>query len=120
MHFKIIFAFVLLASSLIASDETTYRVLQFENEQVRVWKTVIAPHQPLNMHRDDLPRVVVPLKGGDYKKIEEDGSTSTIQFVTGEAVFFPPDPQGQLHAGINESPDAIEVIVVELKNHPKE
>lgn len=114
MRFKLL-AF-LLTASIFASEETTYRVLQFENEEVRVWKTVIAPLQPLNMHRDDLPRLVIPLKGGDYKKIEEDGSTSIIHFVTGETLYFPPDPPLQLHAGINESPEPIEVIVVELKN----
>ncbi|MCH9627212.1 MAG: hypothetical protein S4CHLAM2_08470 [Chlamydiales bacterium] len=26
------------------------RELKFENEQVKVWKTVVSPHQPLDIH----------------------------------------------------------------------
>jgi hypothetical protein len=45
----------------------THRIFQFENDQVRVWKTVIMPRQPLKMHRHDHPRIVVGVKGGDQK-----------------------------------------------------
>ncbi len=58
----------------------THRVLQFENEHVKVWKTVIMPHQPLNMHRHECARVVVGLKGGSLTKIEESGEQSELIF----------------------------------------
>ena len=51
----------------------TYLELQFENDAVKVWKTVIMPHQPLKLHRHDCSRVVVGLKGGTLTKIEETG-----------------------------------------------
>jgi hypothetical protein len=30
---------------------TTRRELQFENDHLKVWKTIILPNQPLNLHR---------------------------------------------------------------------
>ena len=36
-------------------EQTTGRTPQFENEYVEVWKSVIVPNQPLEMHRHDNP-----------------------------------------------------------------
>lgn len=44
-----------------SSNPNTHRVFQFENDPVRVWKTVITPDQPLKMHRHDCRRVIVEL-----------------------------------------------------------
>ncbi len=46
----------------------------FENDQVKVWKTIIVPNSPLSMHRHEHGRTIVALKGG----------TLTIQQDTGE------------------------------------
>lgn len=101
------------------SEETlsipTHRVLQFENEQVRVWKTIIMPHQPLKMHRHDCSRIVVGLKGGMLKKVEKTGEVSDLRFDTGVAYWLTEDPPSTLHADINESDEPIEVMVIELK-----
>ena len=96
-------------------ENTTHRVFQFENEHVRVWKTVIMPHQPLKMHRHDCARVVVGLKGGSLTKIEETGETSELKFETGKAYWLDEDPPQTLHGDINESDEPIEVMVIELK-----
>ena len=103
-----------LSAEEVAPMET-HRVFQFENEQVRVWKTVIMPHQPLKMHRHDCARVVVGLKGGTLKKIEETGETSDLHFDTGVAYWLTADPEGTLHGDINESDEPIEVMVIEIK-----
>lgn len=95
--------------------KTTHRVFQFENEHVRVWKTVIMPHQPLSMHRHDCARVIVGLKGGSLTKIEETGETSELNFATGVAYWLTEDPPGTLHGDINESDEPIEVMVIEIK-----
>jgi beta-alanine degradation protein BauB len=29
----------------------TQRIVQFENDDVKVWKSVVVPHAPLTMHR---------------------------------------------------------------------
>jgi hypothetical protein len=93
----------------------THRVFQFENEHVRVWKTIIMPHQPLKMHRHDCARVVVGLKGGTLTKIEETGETSDLNFESGMAYWLTEDPPGTLHGDINNSDEPIEVMVIELK-----
>lgn len=97
------------------SNPKTHRVFQFENEHVRVWKTVIMPHQPLNMHRHNCARVVVGLKGGSLTKIEETGETSELVFETGKAYWLNEDPPNTLHGDINESDEPIEVMVIEIK-----
>lgn len=104
-----------LSAEEISQNMTTHRVFQFENEYVRVWKTVIMPNQPLKMHRHDCSRVIVGLKGGSLTKIEETGETSELKFDTGKAYWLTEDPQGTLHGDINESDEPIEVMVIELK-----
>lgn len=105
----------LIFMGFIGLLHSTHRELQFENEQVRVWKTVIMPHQPLKMHRHDANRVVVGLKGGSLMKIEEMGETSELKFETGKAYWLTQDPPGTLHADVNESDEPIEVMVIEIK-----
>lgn len=96
--------------------EKTHREFQFENDKVKVWKTVITPFDALNMHRHDRERVVVGLKGGILKKIEEDGTTSYLVFETGKAYWLTQDPPDELHGDINEGDEPIEVMVIELKD----
>jgi len=93
----------------------TRRIPQFENERVRVWKSVIAPRQPLAMHRHDHPRVLVALKGGRVRIVEEDGASRTVTWETGRAYWLPADPPGTRHADVNEGEEPIEVMVIELR-----
>jgi len=105
-----------LQSEENGQNPNTHRVFQFENEHVRVWKTVIMPHQPLKMHRHECARVVVGLKGGSLTKIEETGETSQLVFETGKAYWLNEDPPNTLHGDINESNEPIEVMVIEIKS----
>lgn len=121
MHFRRLFFPMIVMCSSIYGEESlnnpnTHRVFQFENEHVRVWKTVIMPHQPLKMHRHDCARVVVGLKGGSLTKIEETGETSELAFETGKAYWLNEDPPNTLHGDVNESNEPIEVIVIEIKS----
>jgi hypothetical protein len=50
----------------------TRREPQFENEHVRVWKSIILPNQPLALHRDH-GRTIVALKGGTLDVVDEKG-----------------------------------------------
>jgi hypothetical protein len=104
-----------VTASESSDSKGTYRVLQFENDFVKVWKTVIMPHQPLKMHRHDCSRVVVGLKGGSLTKIEETGERSPLVFETGKAYWLTEDPPGTLHGDVNESDEPIEVMVIEFK-----
>ena len=94
----------------------TYRELQFENEHVSVWKTVISPDQPLEKHRHDVGRVIVGLKGGKIKRIDANGLSSDLQLDTHKAYWLHADDQ---HEDINLGSDPIEVMVIEMKK-PKD
>jgi hypothetical protein len=105
-----------LQSEENTQNPSTHRVFQFENEHVRVWKTVIMPHQPLKMHRHDCARVVVGLKGGSLTKLEDTGETSELVFETGKAYWLNEDLPNTLHGDINKSNESIEVMVIEIKS----
>jgi quercetin dioxygenase-like cupin family protein len=93
----------------------TRRTPQFENESVRVWRSSIAPQQPLNMHRHENGRVLVALTGGTVKIVKESGESRTVTWESGKAYWLSADPPGERHADINQGPESIEVMVVELK-----
>jgi quercetin dioxygenase-like cupin family protein len=94
---------------------TTRRIPQFENDHVRVWKSVILPKQPLSMHRHEHGRTIVALVGGTLKIVEETGGSREVTWETGKAYWLDADPPGTRHADVNETDKPIEVIVVELR-----
>jgi quercetin dioxygenase-like cupin family protein len=94
----------------------TQRFPQFENDDVKVWKTVVAPNAPLAMHRHDHPRVIIALAGGDMKIVEQNGASELHVWETGKAYWLPANPPNTEHADVNAGTTPIEVIVVELKH----
>lgn len=121
MFFRLLMLSMIAVCSWLQSEEntqnlSTHRVFQFENEYVRVWKTVIMPHQPLKMHRHDCARVIVSLKGGSLTKLEDTGETSELIFETGKAYWLNEDLPNTFHGDINESNEPIEVMVIEIKS----
>ena len=98
-----------------AEAAATGRTPQFENEHVQVWKSVIAPNQPLEMHRHDNPRVIIALKGGTLTVVSDAGERRDMTWETGRAYWLDAEPPGELHADVNQGPEPVEVIVVQLK-----
>jgi predicted amidohydrolase YtcJ/quercetin dioxygenase-like cupin family protein len=96
----------------------TRRIPQLENESVRVWKSIIAPGQPLTMHRHDAARVIVALRGGTLKVVKPSGESRAMTWETGKAYWLPADAPGETHGDRNEGPDPIEVMVIELRPRP--
>ena len=97
-------------------EQRSRREPQFENEHVKVWKSIILPDQPLRLHRHDHGRALIALKGGTLKVINEAGDTvDTYEWEDGKAYWLDADPPDQLHGDLNEGPDTMEVIVVELQ-----
>jgi len=94
---------------------TTGRTPQFENEYVEVWKSVIVPNQPLEMHRHDNPRAIIALRGGTLTVVYDTGEQRDMTWETGSAYWLDADPPGELHGDVNEGPEPVEVIVVQLK-----
>ena len=109
---------LLAAAGVIYSQQTpsqTQRFPQFENEDVKVWKSVVLPNQPLNMHRHDHPRVIIALKGGTMKIVDQSGAEEPLVWDTGKAYWLPANPPGTKHADVNAGDQPIEVMVVELE-----
>ena len=94
----------------------TAREPQFENTEVKVWKSVVLPNDPLPLHRHEHPRVIIALAGGTMKILEDSGQSEIHQWQTGKAYWLPSNPPGTLHQDINIGDKPIEVIVVELQN----
>lgn len=104
------------AGAIWAQQSATRREPQFENEQLRVWKSIILPKQPLTMHRHEHGRALIALTGGELKVVDPDGKTlNTYHWESGKAYWLDADPPGQMHADVNDTSHPIEVIVVELR-----
>ena len=94
----------------------TRREPQFENEHVSVWKSIILPNQPLALHRHDLGRTIVALKGGTLDVVDANGKTmKQMTWESGKAYWLGPDPAGEQHGDMNRGNEPMEVIVVQMK-----
>ena len=102
--------------AVAAIPKGTGREPQFENAEVRVWKSLIMPNAPLPLHRHEHPRVIVALHGGTIKILEESGKSELHPWETGKAYWLPANPSGTRHQDINIGDEPIEVMVVELQN----
>ena len=100
-----------------ATQAASRREPQFENNQVRVWKSIVMPKQPLSLHRHDHGRTLVALTDGQLNVVDGKGKIlDTYHLKRGTAMWLGVDPPGQMHADVNPSDKPVEVIVVELKN----
>jgi quercetin dioxygenase-like cupin family protein len=119
MPIRKVLGFVVLALGFTSAASTqppksTVRTPQFENDSVRVWKTSIAPGQPLTMHRHESARVIVALTDGTLRIVKESGESRTVAWQRGNAYWLPADPPGEKHGDVNEGQEPSEVMVVEL------
>jgi beta-alanine degradation protein BauB len=110
-------SFVTGAGAMWAQQErVTRREPQFENEHVKVWKSIIEPKQPLNLHRHDHGRTAVALTDGELNVIDANGKTvGRYEWKKGKAYWLDADKPGELHGDRNDTDKPIEVIIVELK-----
>jgi len=106
-----------IAGSTVAQTMSgTGREPQFENPEVKVWKSIVLPNDPLPLHRHEHPRVIIALTGGTMKILEETGQSEVHQWQTGKAYWLPANAPGTRHQDVNIGDKPIEVIVVELQN----
>jgi hypothetical protein len=94
----------------------TQRYPQFENTEVKVWKSVVMPNTPLALHRHEHGRVIIALAGGTMKIVESGGRQEMHEWETGKAYWLPRNAPGEMHSDVNAGDKPIEVMVVELKN----
>ncbi len=106
-----------VAATLGAQTATggTRREPQFENAQVKVWKSIIMPKQPLSMHRHEHARALIALKGGAVDIVQKSGESEHVVWESGKAYWLTADKPGTTHADVNNGTEPIEVIVVELQ-----
>jgi len=109
-------AFSVVAVLLSQQPATqSQRVPQFENDDVKVWRTTVLPNAPLTMHHHDHGRVIIPLKGGTMKLVEQGGRSEEHVWETGKAYWLPAMAPNAMHADVNAGDKPIEVMVVEMK-----
>ena len=100
----------------LQQQNQTRREPQFENEHVRVWKSIILPNQPLALHRHEKGRALIALKGGQLHVVDKDRKPiKTYNWESGKAYWLDADPPGEMHGDLNEGKETMEVIVVEMK-----
>ena len=114
------FAAAALSTSILISQvdpltHQTQRFPQFENPNVKVWKTVVMPNQPLAMHHHDHSRVIIALTGGTMNVVDPSGHVEPHVWETGKAYWLPAMPPNTLHSDINAGEKPMEVMVVELE-----
>jgi quercetin dioxygenase-like cupin family protein len=91
-------------------EPARYAIL-FENDQVRVVRVKIGPHDKIKQHEHTLARVLVFLTDVS-SKVTTDGRVSQGDYKAGEVVFAAEPTQ---HAEENLLATPVEVVVVELK-----
>ena len=73
----------------------TGREPQFDNSEVKVWKSLVLPNNPLPLHRHEHPRVIIALRGGAMKILEESGQSEMHEWQTGKAYWPPANAPGR-------------------------
>jgi quercetin dioxygenase-like cupin family protein len=92
-------------------DPKHYHV-EFENDQVRVLRVRIPPHQSTPIHTHVLNRVIVYLSDQDIQVTTTDGTSDRLHHKQGEVSWGGPAS----HKEENMSDHLFEVIAVEIKN----
>jgi quercetin dioxygenase-like cupin family protein len=99
--FLLLLAVVGAAWAVRASTQdaaATRRTPQFENDEVKVWKTVVVPGSPLPLHRHEHPRVIVALVGGTMRISEQSGVSETQEWQSGKAYWLPAPLTGSVES----------------------
>jgi len=91
-------------------DPKHYKV-ELENDQVRVLRVKIGPHQSTPLHEHSLNRVLTYITDQNFR-VTTDGKAETVRHKAGEVSWGTPTKHQE--ENLNDSP--FEAVVVELKN----
>ncbi len=92
-------------------DPKHYKI-EFENDQVRVLRVTIGPHESTPLHQHAVNRVVTYLTNQDFRVTSQDGKVEQTKHSAGEVSWGGP----ATHKEENLSDKPFEVVVTELKN----
>jgi hypothetical protein len=110
-----LFAAIRSQTSWTQTQTQTQRVQLIENDDVKVWRSLVLPNSPLTMHRHEHPRVIIPLTGGTMNIVDQSGAKEVHVWEAGKAYWLPANPPNTMHADVNAGDKPIEVVVVELE-----
>lgn len=85
--------------------------VEIENNQVRVLRVKVGPHQKIVEHEHAVPRIIVPLTDVDIAVTGADGTKAAIKAKPGEVIFGKP----ARHREENTLDKPVELILIELK-----
>ncbi len=108
---------ILLAICLLVVGKAfalEYEVL-LENDLVTVCRVKIMPQEEIGLHYDQYPQVVVARQGGVITRLEQDGSTTDVEFPTDVPVYRPAETADKIHKSVNNQPGPIELIITQIK-----
>jgi uncharacterized RmlC-like cupin family protein len=91
-------------------DPKHYKV-EFENDQVRVLRVRIGPHEVAPLHEHGLNRVTVYLTDQNFRVTAADGKVDSVQHKAGDVLWATPVK----HKEENMSDSPFEVIAIEIK-----
>jgi beta-alanine degradation protein BauB len=97
------------------TQSQTQRTQLIQNDEVKVWRSLVLPNSPLAMHRHDHGRVIIPLQGGTMNIVDQSGAKEAHVWEAGKAYWLPANPPNTMHADVNAGDKPIEVVVVELQ-----
>jgi hypothetical protein len=61
----------LFAAIRSQTQTQTQRTQLIQNDEVKVWRSLVLPNSPLTMHRHDHGRVIIPLQGGTMNIVDQ-------------------------------------------------
>jgi quercetin dioxygenase-like cupin family protein len=106
-----------LAGVLIGQQTASQRFPQFENDDVKVWRSVIVPGAPVTPHHHDHARIIVAMTGGKIDLAEQNGPTEHQLWETGKAYWLPKNAPGTMHTDVNVGTEPVVVMVIEMKKN---
>jgi quercetin dioxygenase-like cupin family protein len=111
------FTVALTAAGVLYAQQAaqSQRYPLFENDEMKVWRSVVIPNAPLAMHRHEHGRIVYVIKGGTMKIVESTGQTESHAWEAGKVYWLGVSAPGTMHSDVNGGDKPIEVLVVELK-----
>ncbi len=98
------------AQDVLKVDPKHYK-LEFENDQVRVLRVKVGPHESIPMHEHVRNRVSVALTDQNVRSTDSQGKVETVLHKAGEASWG----TSKTHKEENLNDKPLEIIIVEIK-----
>jgi len=99
----------------LANACETKRKVFIDNQETKVWETVVCPNQRLPFHTHQHARVVIPNQTGTLKVIYRSGKETFIHLKKQTPILLSKSQGREAHQDVNIGKQPIHVTVIELK-----